>query len=190
MFTPGAVVGLPENGGDPIGFGDTFGLGDINITSFVSPADSKKIIWGVGPSLSIPSATDDVLGSGKWSAGPSLVALTIRKPWLVGALTRHLWSFAGDDDRGDVNQTILQPFVNYNLDDGWYLVTSPIFTLDWTAPPSKRWVVPVGMGAGRIFKVGKQPLNVNVHAYYNVERPEDAPDWQIRFAVQLIFPKK
>ena len=190
LFTPGLVEGLPVIGGEPVGFGDTFGLGDINVTSFISPAKSKPVIWGIGPSLTLPTATDDLLGSGRWSLGPSLVALTIRKPWLVGVLTRHLWSFAGDSDRAAVNQSLLQPFVNYNFDGGWYLMTAPVFTVDWNAPSSERWVVPVGGGAGRIFKIGRQPVNLNLQAYYNVERPDTAPDWTIRCSLQFIFPKK
>jgi hypothetical protein len=190
MFLPGAVTGLPQIGGEAEGFGDTWGLGDINITSFLSPQDSGPITWGFGPSLTIPSATDDVLGSGKWSLGPSFVALTIKKPWLVGILLRHQWSFAGASDRSAVDQSVIQPFANFNLDDGWYLVTAPIFVANWQASSSERWVVPVGGGVGKLLKIGKQPINVNLHAYYNLERPENAPDWQIRFAVQLIFPKK
>jgi hypothetical protein len=79
--------------------GSTFGLGDINYTGFLSPAKSGEITWGIGPSISFPSATDEKLGTEKWSAGPSAVALVTPGPWVVGALVRQLWSFAGDDDR-------------------------------------------------------------------------------------------
>lgn len=80
-----------------------------------------------------PTATDEKLGSEKWSAGPSAVALTIQGQWLYGVLINKVWSFAGDDDRDDVNAMLLQPFVNYNLPEGWYLVSSPIITANWEA---------------------------------------------------------
>jgi hypothetical protein len=59
--------------------GGTFGLGDIVITGFFSPERLGKYIWGVGPVISFPTATDRVLGSGKWSAGPSLVLAAQRQ---------------------------------------------------------------------------------------------------------------
>ena len=158
LYVPGAVDGLPEIGGQPQGFNDAFGLGDINYTAFFSPAKADKLIWGAGPSLTFPTATDDVLGSGKWSAGPSFVGLTIQKPIVGGVLLRHLWSFAGDSNRRSVNQSLIQPFVNYNLDDGWYLITSPIITLDWQAHSSSdRWAVPLGGGFGKLMRFGDQP---------------------------------
>ena len=98
--------------------GDVFGLGDIQLSLFLSPAKSGALIWGIGPIFEFPTATDDALGSDKWSAGPSAAALTIQGPWVLGALVNPLWSFAGDDDRADVNQTLIQPIVNYNLPGG------------------------------------------------------------------------
>ena len=97
------------------GVGDVFGLGDIQQSLFLSPAKPGKLIWGVGPILQFPTATDDSLGQGKWGAGPTAVALTVHGPWVLGALINNVWSFAGDSDRKDVNQMLIQPFVNYNL---------------------------------------------------------------------------
>lgn len=84
---------------------------------------------------------------------------------------------------------LLQPFVNYNLPKGWYLTSSPIMTTDWEADSSERWTVPVGGGAGRLFRIGKLPVNTQLGAYYNVERPEFGSEWQLRLQIQLLFPK-
>lgn len=190
MYVPGAVPGLPGIGGMPVGFNSEFGLGDINYTGFFSPAKSDKLIWGFGPSITFPTATDDVLGSGKWSAGPSFVGLTIQKPIVAGVLLRQLWSFAGKSDRQRVNQSLIQPFLNYNLDDGWYLITAPVITADWAAEGSRnRWTVPLGGGVGKLFTVGGQPINMNLQVYYSVARPDNASDWQLKFTFQLLFPK-
>ncbi|MEE8626147.1 MAG: hypothetical protein V3T19_12465, partial [Acidiferrobacterales bacterium] len=132
------------------GTGDEFGLGDINFTAFFSPKNpTKGIIWGAGPIFAFPTATDEKLGSEKWSLGPSAVALTIQGPWLFGALINNVWSFAGDDDRDDVNAMLVQPFVNYNLPNGWYLVSSPIITANWEAASGNTWLVPLGGGVGK-----------------------------------------
>ena len=169
--------------------GTTFGLGDINATMFFSPAKSSEFTWGVGPVFSFPTATDDVLGNDKWSAGLSGVALVLKGPWVVGGLISNLWSFAGDDDRADVNQFLFQYFINYNMADGWYLSSAPIITADWEADSGNQWTVPFGGGVGKIFKIGKQPLNAQVQAFYNVETPDNGPDWSMRLQLQFLFPK-
>jgi hypothetical protein len=124
IYLPSVTDSLPDlpSGGES---GDDFGLGDINVSAFVSPVSEGKFTWGVGPSVSLRTATTDRVGTQKWSAGPTAVGLVIAKPWVAGALVPHLWSFAGKSEREDVNQTLIQPFVNYNFPQGWYLVTSP-----------------------------------------------------------------
>jgi hypothetical protein len=165
-----------------------FGLGDINHTMFFSPADPGKVIWGVGPVISFPTATNDILGTDKWSLGPSLIALTMPKQWVIGALVNNIWSIAGNEDRADVNSMLLQYFVNYNFSNGTYLTSAPIITANWEADEDK-WIVPFGGGAGAITKIGPQPINLQVSAYYNVAHPENGPDWSLRAQVQLLFPK-
>ena len=186
---PGLSSDLPD--GTPAGgLGSSqFGLGDINQTVYFSPAASQGLIWGVGPSINLPTATSKSLGSGKVSIGPGAVALTMPTPWVVGVLARQLWSVAGPPDRSNVSQLLLQPFVNYNLSDGWYLVSSPVITADWNQNPSNRWTVPVGGGAGKIFKVGGQPMNAQVQAFDYVEKPTGGPQWAIRFQLQFLFPR-
>ncbi len=188
IYLPDLTRGL-ESLPEGIEGGSSFGLGDINHTIFVSPAQPGDIIWGIGPSITLPTATDEQLGSEKWSAGPSAVVLITPKPWVAGALVRQLWSFAGDDDRADVSQFLLQPFVNYNLDDGWYLVSAPILTANWEADSDDRWVAPVGGGLGKIFTIGSQPINSSLQSYYNLESPTAGPDWSLRFQVQFLFPQ-
>ena len=171
------------------GVGEVFGLGDIQESLFLSPAKPGKVIWGVGPIFQFPTATDDSLGQGKWGAGPTAVALTVHGPWVLGALINNVWSFAGDSDRRDVNQMLLQPFVNYNLPDAWYVVTAPIITADWEADSDDRWTVPIGAGVGKIVRLGKLPVNAQASAYYNVVRPDNAAEWQLRIQIQLLFPR-
>jgi len=167
-----------------------FGLGDINPSFFFSPKQpTHGIIWGIGPTFVFPTGTDKTLTQGKYSIGPTFVALTIQGPWVVGVLVNNVWSFAGKSNRSPVNQMTLQPFVNYNLPGGWYLTSSPIITADWEASDGDRWTVPVGGGFGRVFKIDKQAVNAQLAAYYNVARPDGGADWQLRAQVQLLFPK-
>jgi hypothetical protein len=84
---------------------------------------------------------------------------------------------------------LVQPFVNYNMAGGWYFVSSPIITADWKANSDQRWVVPLGGGLGRIFRVGKQPLNTALQAFRHVDHPTRAAGWSLRLQTQLLFPK-
>jgi hypothetical protein len=80
--------------------------------------------------MTFPTASDSLIGTGKWSAGPSLVVLTMPGHWVLGALASNQWSFAGSG-KNDVNSLLVQPFVNYNFSHGWYLTTSPVITANW-----------------------------------------------------------
>ncbi len=171
------------------GRGRTTGLGDISFTGFFSPADAGRLIWGAGPILQFPSATDDALGSGKWAGGPSAVFLMMNPPWVNGVLINNVWSFAGSDTRGDVNQMLIQPFANYNLPRGWYLVTAPIITANWEAAGGNRWTIPIGMGAGKVLRLGRLPLNCSAQGYYNLDKPVTGGDWTLRLQIQVLLPK-
>jgi hypothetical protein len=173
------------------GVRSAFGLGDFNPSFFFSPAKSSKITWGVGPTATFPTATDLLLGTGMYSVGPTAVALSIQGHWVFGALVNNQWSVAGWGSKNQ-NNFLLQPFINYNLPNGWYLTSSPILTANWNASHDDMWTVPVGGGLGKIVKLGgKLPLNVQLGAYYNAVTPKNGgADWQLRFQVQVLLPKE
>lgn len=160
------------------------GLGDINPTVFLSPANPGKFIWGVGPTVTLPTATDNLLGSGKWSMGPAAVGLYMSHPWVVGALINQRWSFAGWSHH-DVNAMLIQPFVNCNLSDGWYLTSAPIITGDFSAAAGNHWTLAVGGGVGKLWRVGEigLPINAQLAPFFNAVTPDFGPDWQLRFQV-------
>jgi hypothetical protein len=161
------------------------GLGNILFTGFLSPKNSGAWIWGAGPAIQLPTSTDDQLGADEWAAGPSFVVLTMPGQWVIGSLFSNVWDLSGDED---INFFTWQYFVNYNFDGGWYLTSSPIITANWEA--DDEWTIPVGGGFGRVFRMGRQPVNAQVQAFYNVEKPDDhGPEWSIRFQLQLMFPK-
>ena len=168
---------------------DEFGLGDIQYQGYLSPANPGGLTWGVGPVLQVPSATDDQLGTEKWSAGLGAVALQMTGPWVYGVLANNIWSFAGDDNRPDVNQMLIQPFVNYNLGKGLAIGSAPIITANWEASSGQKWTVPLGAQISQIIPIGKIPVNFLLGAYYNVEKPDNGPDWSLRFQFALLFPK-
>src|SRR5271154_5481514 len=186
-------IGVPQPSGPQLQSTGVYGLGDMNPTFFLSPSKPHKIIWGVGPTVVLPTATNTTyLGQGKLSMGPSVVVLVQPKPWTIGFLANNVWSVAGhsDIDKPPVNQFLLQWFVNYNMAKGWYLTTSPIVTANWRAPDDMGvWTVPFGGGGGRIMKIGFQPVNISAQFYGNAVHPAGTSSWGFRFQFVLLFPK-
>jgi hypothetical protein len=182
--------------------GGQYGIGDMNPTFFLSPAKPTKIIWGAGPAMVFPTATSTVLGQGKLSFGPSVVALVQPGHWTLGFLVNNVWSVAGSSHRPSVNQMTLQYFITYNLKKGWNINSGPIVTANWhnqaggesadgdDTPPGGRWTVPFGGGVGRVTRLGFQPVNISANFYGNAIHPPGASSWGMRLQIALLFPKK
>jgi hypothetical protein len=182
LWQPGLVEGQ----------GTTFGLGDLQFSAFLSPAEPGPggLIWGLGAIVQAPTNTDD-LGNKNWGLGPTGVVLKLEKgsPWVYGVLVNNVWSLSSDKRGGRYNNFLLQPFLNYNFPGGTYLTSAPIVTADWEAVSDQRWTLPLGGGIGHIFHLGKLPVNTQLSAYYNVVKPDFGANWQLRAQVQLMFPK-
>ncbi len=164
------------------------GLGDVSMIAFLTPARSSRFVWGIGPAMLLPTATREILGTGKFSIGPGVAGAYTAERWVVGVVAQNLWSVNGDDDRSDVRLMTLRPLVNYNLLDGWYLTTSPSIVASWEADHEDRWLVPVGGGLGKVLVLGGQRISSTLESYYHAERPELGPDWQIRVQLSLLYP--
>lgn len=180
-------MAVPQVSGVPVQSG-IYGFGDMQPAFFFSPKKSK-VIWGVGPQLLLPTATNtSVLGQGKFGLGPTAVVLVQPGKWTVGALVNNVWSVAGHSDRPDVNQFLLQYF-NYNLQKGWYLTWQPTLTANWEMNNGGRWVVPMGGGVGRIMRLGFQPVNLTAQFYGNAVHPPGGSPWSLRMQIAFLFPK-
>lgn len=177
------IVSQPELVPDA---GSASGLGDVLQSAFLSPKESGAVIWGAGAVALLPTATDDLLGGDRWGLGPTAVVLTQMSGWTVGALANHVWSVAGDEDRPDVNQTFLQPFVSYNLPGGTSLGAQTETVYDWE---QERWTVPLQAFVGQLVKVGKLPVNLQLAGRWWAEGPPLAPEYGIRFIVTFLLPR-
>jgi hypothetical protein len=130
---------------------------------------------------------------GDWNIISRTIAPLIALPSLTAAdLGEVITAGPSSNDPfglGDINQTLIQPFVNYNMPDGWYAVSAPIITANWSVPSEQRWSVPIGGGGGKIFKIGDQPMNASTQAFDYVAHPSLASRWALRFQLQFLFPK-
>ncbi|TBY08156.1 transporter [Rhizobium laguerreae] len=169
--------------------GSQFGIGDITQSFFLSPKEptASGIVWGVGPVFLLPTATDDMLGTGKLGLGPTAVVLKQDGPWTVGALANHIWSVAGDGGRADVSSTFLQPFVSYTTSNAWTFTLNTESTYDWE---QNDWAVPINLQVSKLLKFGEQPVSLSAGARYWATAPENGPEgWGFRIGLTLLFPK-
>jgi len=168
--------------------GDQFGLGDTVQSFFFSPKAPSPggIIWGVGPVLLLPTATDELLGTEKWGAGPTAVVLTQTGGWTVGVLANHIWSFTGESRRKDVNATFLQPFAAYTTKDAWTFTLNTESTYDWIAD---EWSVPINFIISKLLKLGTQPVSIGAGVRYWAESPVGGPEgFGARATLTFLFP--
>jgi hypothetical protein len=171
------------------GEGTQFGLGDTVQSLFFSPREPGPggWIWGAGPVFLLPTASEDTLGAEQWGLGPTAVALRQQGPWTYGGLANHVWSFAGDDDRGDVSATFLQPFLNYTTPDATTYFLNTESTYDWEA---EEWSVPVNAGVSQLVTLGGQALQFGAGIRYWLDSPDAGPEgFGFRINIVALFPR-
>ncbi len=169
--------------------GGQFGLGDMNPSFFLAPRNPGSVIWGVGPTMVIPTATCNICGMGKFSLGPSAVVLAQPGQWTLGALVSNAWSVAGSGSRPPINRMSLQYFVVYNLKHDWYVTAAPVILADWRESAGNRWIVPAGGGVGKLVMFGSRPVDFAGTFYGNVVTPTGGPKWQMSLQMTLLFPQ-
>ncbi len=172
---------------DVIGNTSQGGLGDITQSLFFSPKSGEPFLWGVGPVFLLPTSTDhNYLGAYRWGMGPTGVILKQSHGFTFGALANHIWSFARDDNRKEVNATFLQPFLTYTTKTATSFGIASESTYDWVGD---QWTIPLIPSVSQIIKIGRLPVSLQLAGQYWVEKPDSGSDWGMRFQIQFLFPK-
>jgi hypothetical protein len=176
--------------------GRTTGFGDMYYNGLFSPKKGYKtesgasLLWGLGFNLGFPTATEDILGTGKWLAGPSGLGVYMGPKWKIGALVQQYWDYAGDSDRDDVSLMNLQYFIFYSLDEVTAIGASPNIIANWEQDRDNAWTVPIGIGLVRTFQFGKLPVRFGAEAHYSIVQPDDTvgQEWNFRFYIIPAVP--
>lgn len=176
-------LSTPTADGDQVG-----GFGDIQLQGYLTPAKGGKLIWGLGPIFSFPAATNPEVRTGSWAVGPAAVALTMTGHWVIGALANQLWTYADNGGDPEVNQLVVQPFINYNFGVGWAISTAPLISANWNAPSGQQWTVPLGLGITKTTVFNRRPMNIGLQYYHNVAHPDSGPSDQVRIVLALLYP--
>ena len=171
-----------------IGTSSQSGLSDTVLSFFFSPKapTSGGWIWGAGPVLLLPTATNNLLGAEKSGAGPTAVVLKQDGGWTYGALANHILSYNGTSSRQSVNSTFLQPFVSYTTTQQTSYDVSTESSYDWA---NHQWTVPLLFTVAQLVTIGETPVQFQLGARYYAEKPANGPEWGLRFGVVLLFPK-
>ncbi len=163
------------------------GTGPTDFSAFLTPAkETNGWLWGVGPIIQIPTISSRDLGSNVWGGGPTAVIVHTGEKIVAGALVNTIWSLGGAKGRNSYNTSLFEPFFNYNFGEGWFAYSDPTIVADWQAKGTK-WTVPIGGGAGRLFRVGKLPVKLTAGVFYNVVQPAPGGRWVLNTAMALIF---
>lgn len=90
--------------------------------------------WSTGMRTVLPTATGDQFGTGKLQFG-MLVALAYDMPEIlnggyVGLTVRDQFDVAGDSDRNDIHELVIEPKMSFNLNSRWALITAPDIKID------------------------------------------------------------
>lgn len=161
------------------------GFGDVRFLDIAVLDPGRTILFGIGPTFVFPTASEASTGQGKWQSGPAAAIAFTPERWLVGALAQNPISFAGEADRKRTNALFLQPFVTYQLGSGWFVRSQPQMVFDWQ---SGRQVLPVDLGVGRVFRVGRQQMSAFVEPFWNTSTNGPTPTYGFTFGLALLYP--
>jgi|GEM_PF-334449 len=167
------------------------GLSDTTQSFFFSPKKPGPfgLIWGLGPAFLYPTGTQDLLGSGTFSIGPTLVVLEQTGPWTVGALMNQLWSVVIEEHRSSLSQMFVQPFIAYTTKTHTTFTLSSESTANWNASSANgKWTVPAIFQISQILKIGKQPISIQIGGKYYADSPRYGPNWGVRLNLTLLYP--
>jgi hypothetical protein len=169
--------------------GSKTGFGDVQMLTLFGPNRKDGVVWGLGGTFKFPTASDDALGQDKWQAGPGGMYFWLGRPWVVGVLAQHWWSYAGDDDRDSVSQTDIQYVARRSLPGGWSIGMGPTVTIDWKADGNDKLTFPIGLGITKTFRWNGIPWKVRFEPQYSILRPDDF--WaacNFRFQIAPVIP--
>lgn len=171
-------------------FERTAGLGDLILLENLSPLHSGHWLVGAGPTFIFPTATSDFTGQGKWQAGPSLVVGYLTKNFILGLFPQQWWSIGGEHRRSNTNQLNLQPFAAVFVGDGWNIGYSGNILANWRAPSEDIWTLPIGLGVGKVVKLGRLPVKIQLSVQYMPVHPRiSGQEWNAQILIVPVIPK-
>ena len=164
------------------------GYGDTQLLTLAGPNSGEGFVWGGGASFIFPTASDDILGQGKYQAGPALMAFNIGRPWVYGVLAQHWESYGGDSDRPDTSRTDIQYTIRYSLPNAMSIGMGPTISYDWEADSDNALTFPIGLGLTKTTRRGATPVKLRAEIHYSLVKPDDyVAEWNFRIQVTPVI---
>jgi len=170
-------------------FERTAGLGDLILLELLSQAHSGHWLLGAGPTFIFPTATSKFTGQGKVQAGPAVVAGYLTKEFFLGVFPQQWFSIGGAPARPDTSQLNLQPIAALFFGEGWDIFYSGNILANWKASSGDVWTVPVGVGVGKVVKLGRLPVKFALSLQYMPVHPQDGQEWNVQIQITPVLPK-
>lgn len=172
----------------PTGTGTTTsGLGDVNaFFAYLVDTGNPARSFGVGPQVSLPTASEDETGTGKYQAGFATVLFDATSPrFQWGGLLTWQTDIGGDDDRADTSLLALQPFYMFQLGKGLYFRGAPVWVFNLE---TNDYHVPIGLGIGKVMVAGGTVYNFFIEPQFTVlDRGPAQPELQLFFGLNMQF---
>lgn len=165
------------------------GFGDMQLFALVGPDRAEGLVWGVGSTFIFPTANNDLLGAGKWQAGPAAMVLHLGKKWSTGVIVQHWWSVAGSHDRSSTNHTDIQYIMRRRLPGAMSIGMGPTISIDWNADRDNRVSFPIGLGITKTVRLGNIPFKLRFEPQYSIIKPDAAgAEWNFRIQITPVIP--
>ncbi len=177
----GAEIPIARQGNDT----DTAkGLGDIMVSgTYVNYTPQKVFSYGLAMELTAPTATDRLLGDGKWVAEPEVFGVWELSPnFFVEAEYRHIFSFAGSSGRDDTNESRYRMIFGITGNSGWWFEFDPRYTVDYQNPGEAELIGEFELG--KMVNVGS---SMYVRGGWHLAGNKYSYDWEMMLGFKILY---
>ncbi|HTU81484.1 MAG TPA: hypothetical protein VMF61_05100 [Candidatus Acidoferrales bacterium] len=168
----------------------TAGLGDLNPQFYYTPR-AGPVMFGFGPTFSIPTGSNSSLGNGKWCAGADAAFVDAQPRSLFYVLAYNYWGFAGNTWKKTVDSGNIQPTASWVLGHGFDLGVQSNTSVNWTSQGAGKWTVPLGPTWSQMIDLDTSGSKAQIGGgfFWNVVRPiPNGSTWTARVQLTFVYP--
>ena len=161
-------------------------MGDIVLKASYVPYVTRRHGLLLAAELAAPTATDDILGTERWVFSPSITYATFfPNGMLFAPAYKHSFTFAGDEDRADIDKGTLDFYLVHKFDHGrQWAILDPTYFLDYENDAYSGGTLRATYGR-LLGKLGDAVVSGYVRPGVGIgaDRPYD---WSVEVAITLI----
>ena len=163
-----------------------FGFSDLLLQGLLITPPQGRWAFAFGTQIIFPTGRTTHFGTGKYQLAPTVAAVAqipeISRGSFAGLLMREQFSFAGRSDRRGINDLIIQPLVNINLPDRWFVTVAPEMKVDLT--DHGRFFLPFDLTIGKLVT---RTVVVSLQANFPIVHSYRQYDYQFEARIGFFF---